>query len=168
MVLVNGRPKSTPLHEAASLGNMEAVTRLLESGISPNQLTNESVTPLHLAAKEGHLDIVRLLTARVSNIDVHDFSGWTPLFAAVSRGHLEVVKHLLAHGADPDSVDSDGRCILHLAAKNPAMLEFLIPLVPSRLNYPDRAGSTPLDVAERLNAYSGIAVLKGHRARHGV
>jgi ankyrin repeat protein len=161
------KPRTTPLHEAAEAGNVEEVKRLLESSMRAGTLTCDNVTPLHLAAHEGRLEVVMLLVDHEVNLDVRDFSGWTPLFNATSHGHLAVVEYLIRHGANPHGFDSDGRCILHLAAKHLDVLELLLPQTGDLVNQMDRNGRTPLDVATGGNCFGCVALLETHHAGPG-
>ncbi len=49
-----------PLHDAAFIGDINEVKRLIAEGIDVNQKDFGGRTPLHMAASSGHRDIVRL------------------------------------------------------------------------------------------------------------
>ena len=95
---------STPLHEAASNGNLECVKILLERGANHKSNNWWRITPLHKAAHHGHEEIAQLLIARGVNLDAADSEGRTPLHEAASEGHKEVVQTLIECGANPKVV----------------------------------------------------------------
>ena len=78
MVLLKGigsrRFFTTPLIEAAKVGNEEIVVKLLDRGANPNGATTSRVEP--------------------------DFAGWGPLEWASCLGHLHVAERLLDKGAN--------------------------------------------------------------------
>ncbi len=100
----------TPLHRAASSGDVTTVKILLDNGAKINaQIKTYLQTPLHQAAMAGHTEVVELLLDRGANINaIADEYGnrddRTPICFAVQRGHIETVKLLLKHGADTSSI----------------------------------------------------------------
>ena len=51
----------SPLHIAASLGQLDTVRRLLDSGVRVDEVKEDGNTALHCAAIMGHLRVVELL-----------------------------------------------------------------------------------------------------------
>lgn len=100
-----GQPFRSRLREAAfctacSFGNLELITRLLDSGVDVNVLDFAGFTGIELAAENGELDTVKLLLERGFNTK-HIFFHHALLWAA-REGHIEVAKVLLDHGANID------------------------------------------------------------------
>ncbi|XP_056614537.1 60 kDa lysophospholipase-like isoform X1 [Triplophysa dalaica] len=60
------------------------------------------------------------LDIRSQQVDVNsgDYNGQTPLHTASELGNLDMAMFLLGKGASPDSVNSSGKCPLHLNIKN--------------------------------------------------
>jgi 60kDa lysophospholipase len=79
---------------AASLGDVEALGRLLASGADVNAVDYAGRSPLHLAAAEGHADAVAALLARGADPDARDRAGQTPGDEAARRGHADLSARL--------------------------------------------------------------------------
>ena len=124
-------PSPSALVDAATLGYVESVQKLLDLGINPNAPSVFQNMALCKAAKNGHLDVVNVLLERGADPDVVGEKSDVSLLAAydgpfiyklldngarapgkplsalveaVKRGDLAIVKALLAHGADPDAL----------------------------------------------------------------
>lgn len=115
------RPSRTldrALHDAARLGTVEDVRRLLREGADVNTRNPAGIsgsTPLHEAAGRGDLEMVKLLIENRAKVDIADDLGFTALFRA---GTAEVVEALLASGANPSLRNRDGETVLEWAKRN--------------------------------------------------
>lgn len=93
---------TTPIAEAAYLGDLKVVEYLISKGarVSGNQTFPNS--PIYFAIFKGHLAVVsRFLDLGVEpNYSWTDRNGGTLLIAAAQFGQLEVVKLLVKRGAD--------------------------------------------------------------------
>ena len=123
-------PSPSALVDAATLGYVESVQKLLDLGINPNASSVFENTALCKAARNGHLDVVNVLLERGADPDVVGEKADVRLLAAsydpfiyklldngarasgkplsalveaVKRGDLAIVEALLAHGTDPDA-----------------------------------------------------------------
>ena len=123
-------PSPSALVDAATLGYVESVQKLLDLGINPNAPSVFDNTALCKAARNGHLDVVNVLLERGADPDVvgekgdvcflaasydsfiyklldngtrHPGKPLSALVEAAKRGDLAIVEALLAHGADPDA-----------------------------------------------------------------
>ena len=131
ILLDHGASPSPPaLVDAATLGYVESVQKLLDLGINSNAPSVFQNMALCKAAKNGHLDVVNVLLERGAGLDVVGEKGDVCLLAAyddpfiyellddrarslskplsalveaVKGGDLANVEALLAHGADPDA-----------------------------------------------------------------
>lgn len=94
---------STPIAEAAGLGDARMVKMLLDAGAEPEGANADGQTALMLAIKTGELPVIKLLIDAGANVNtVEKFRKQTPLMwaAAAPKNAGEMVKLLLAKGAD--------------------------------------------------------------------
>ena len=104
------------IHEAAALGNIEAVKQFLDSGTDVNAKDKTGGTPLDEAAGWGRKDIVELLIAKGADVNAKfEDDGSTPLHLAAWKGHFETAELLIAAGADVNAKMEDGDTPLDLA-----------------------------------------------------
>jgi len=92
------------LIEAAENGNIQRVSKLLDSGIDPN-IKNDSGgwTALIEASYNDHIEIVEILLDRGADINIRNNDGYTALSVATDNLNLEMMKLLLDKGADPNN-----------------------------------------------------------------
>jgi hypothetical protein len=115
----------TPLHLAASAGDLEACNALLDY-VSAEVLNERYQTPLiHLTNVRGKQPYAAIVSRLSSTVHARDPKGRTALMYAARgahvrnrRGHLTLVKALLNAGADVTETDADGRTALGWAKKD--------------------------------------------------
>jgi ankyrin repeat protein len=93
----------TPLHEAASSGDLAAVRELLAGGADPNaREPGDNTYPMHWAAADGQLEIVRALADAGGDVigagDDHELEviGWATCW---EEAHADVAGFLVSRGA---------------------------------------------------------------------
>ena len=96
------------IHDAAVMGNIEAVKQHLAAGTDVNAKNGFGSTPLHSATFGGHKEVVELLIAKGADVNAKDNVGETPLHWAAKEGNKEVVELLIAKGADVNAKDDVG------------------------------------------------------------
>eukprot|EP00042_Codosiga_hollandica_P045872 m.472940 g.472940 ORF g.472940 m.472940 type:complete len:150 (-) comp57116_c0_seq23:349-798(-) len=110
----------------ATLGNSVASARmLLAAGANPNIPSRKGCYPLHVAAElldSGLLET--LLESSLVNLDCRNIKGRTPIILATKAHRLKQFRLLVDAGADRTLSDTDGRTVLHHAARC-RQLEFL-------------------------------------------
>ena len=107
---------ATPLHHAASTGQVETIAVLFELCADVNARDREGWTPLLRAAAAGHHQAARMLLARGANVTCVDQNGRTALHLAVISGAAPCVAEL-AVGDALTKKDNQGETALHAAAK---------------------------------------------------
>jgi uncharacterized protein len=101
---------------AAEVGNLEAVRRLVQRDRGLLDTEGNNSTPLTAAA--GHVDVMRYVLDEGAQIGLRNPGGWSALDVACLHGHLGMVSLLLAHGADAGAVNPGwGTTPLMLASK---------------------------------------------------
>lgn len=74
----------TPLHEAASGGQLSIVKALIDHDVKIDAQDSQGNTPLYRAAATGHVYVVELLLRAGADTEIEGFHG-TPLEAALAR-----------------------------------------------------------------------------------
>ncbi len=87
------------LINAASLGDINEISRLVAHGAEVNAADYDGRTPLHLAAAEGRLEAVDYLLLRQAEPTAKDRWGATPIDDAKRHRHPDVEKRLRARRA---------------------------------------------------------------------
>ena len=106
----------TPLHRAASVGNLSAVTALLEAGANPNVRNQHGDTPLHSARERNAGAIIAALTDAGADPNARGLGQNTPLHASTSSEDPVVIMTLIGAGADPNARNYKEETPLHQAA----------------------------------------------------
>ncbi|MDD3469930.1 MAG: ankyrin repeat domain-containing protein [Thermoguttaceae bacterium] len=108
------------LTQAAELGRVEVVQKMLRDGVSATQKDENGNTALHLAAQRGFVEVMKVLLDAGADPNATNTVNNTALLSAVSNLQSEeVVALLLKYGAKiPTSYDSTGgNTELHFAAR---------------------------------------------------
>lgn len=112
----------TPLHWAASYGQMVSVQLLVAAGANVNSLAPDMITPLLLAAAGGHNEIVRLLLDRGASAIHMDIVGNTALMYAAAGNHPHTCNELLSRDLDFSATNENGDTAYALAVEHGAHL----------------------------------------------
>lgn len=114
---------SRALHWAANFGNRTIVKRLLEYGISVDELNNINETALFRAAGPAwreHEAMSELLVDMGADVNIRNDIGMSPLHRAAQYAQTPVVRLLLDRGADVLARDNNGNTALHWAVRTAA------------------------------------------------
>ena len=109
------------IHTAAARGDVDALRRELESGVSPDQVGPHSLVPLHFSAAHGasgednQLACIRLLIDAGANVSAADDSNMSAILYAAIEGCPALVSALLDAGSDPNHRDNSNWTPLHHA-----------------------------------------------------
>ena len=112
-----GLPYKPDMIDAISIGDIERVNYLIESGEKDvNARYRRDNTALMWAAWVGNLDIVKLLVEAKAELDLQNRIGYTALIKAVWMGRQDVVEFLISVGVKLDMQDDAGKTALMWAA----------------------------------------------------
>ena len=96
--------KNSPLHQAAYLGNVEAVNFLLSKRYKAYALGPNNKSPLHFAAEEGHPQVVSILLKKGANHNAQTLDREeTPLHLVTKKkpnSEMVIVAQLVGHDAN--------------------------------------------------------------------
>lgn len=106
------------LHQAAKMGDLEAVRDLLQRGDDKDAVDNDGDTALQNALSCGRIEIVKALLDAGAQVQLVNKYKRTPLHEAACSGYSEIVKMLLEKGAIVDARDEWGETALHDAVRN--------------------------------------------------
>jgi ankyrin repeat protein len=158
----------TLLTIAATEGNAELATRLINAGADVNHTNQNGTAPLHIAIRQHSHAVVDVLLAAGADVDIRDRSGLTPLHLACVAHNSDVAERLLRRGANPEGV-MDGRYYvstpLMAAAENgDRRLASLLLRHGSRVDARDWWRSTALLKAVQAGSTELVGLLLHHGA----
>ncbi len=118
------------LLNAARMGELDQVIKLVAQGHSVNHEAGDGETPLSAAAQGKRLEVARFLLGKGADVNHRShLGGNTPLMEAAKTGSVEMAKLLLEQGADPcaTTIYSDNENAQRIAEKthHGAAVEFL-------------------------------------------
>ncbi len=85
---------TTPLIDASSRANLDAVDMLIKAGAGLDVRDSDGWTPLTLAVNNGNLKLMEKLIKAGAGLDVRDSDGWSPAMYAIHKGNIEVIDML--------------------------------------------------------------------------
>lgn len=120
-VVFNDEDLPQPLHVAASLGNVEIATLLLEMGANTEALNGDNIPPIEfaLAAAANAADMIKLLVQHGARLNYPERTGASVLHAAAWWTDVEgeIFSLLLELGADPSIQDNKGTTVREILEK---------------------------------------------------
>lgn len=168
----------SPIHLAAAEGHLDAVTFLLECGVSPTVTDRWGGTPMNDAERGGHVEVAALLARHgaTRGLEVHiaakdvpqeliavygDTDAVVELLWAAAEGDLRGLQRLVASGVPVAAADYDRRTALHIAAAEGQIDVARYLLAHGHpIAVQDRWHSTPLDEARREERSELAALLE--------
>lgn len=141
----------TPLHWAASEGEIEVVELLISRGADVNARDLEGETPL-FGAVDHSTDVSSILLEAGSDVNTRNYEGKTALHKLAYYGERIESKFLIEHGAKIKVKDNDGRSPLHYAALS-GLQEEVVLLISygAEVNSKDNRDYSPLHMAVTAN-----------------
>lgn len=107
----------SPLHTAASVGDIDAFNTIVKEVADLNQVNEKGETPLHVAAISGETTVGAYITECGGDVNLPDNNGNTPLHLAAMNNKRLFVSMLLWGEANVNATNSEGNTPLHEAAK---------------------------------------------------
>ncbi|HEX4083403.1 MAG TPA: ankyrin repeat domain-containing protein [Chthoniobacteraceae bacterium] len=96
------------LHEAADVGDVEAVKRIIGEGAKIDELNYLGAPPLQYAVARGYIEIARILVDNGADVNFRIEKGGTPLMGAATCLKPRSIEFLLSQRADPNKKGIDG------------------------------------------------------------
>jgi uncharacterized protein len=129
-------------------GEIDALTRLLSSGVSPNVRDVDGFTPLMAAVVNDRSSAARILLDHGAEINARARGGLTALMLAIINDRPAAVTLLLDRGADVNAQSGAGWTALTFAAwKGDAAVVRALLSHGAKPNVVDKQGWSPLDYA---------------------
>lgn len=101
-VNVRNRMSWRPIHEAARIGNLELMDKLIEKGARIYVSDDEGHSLVRVAIDNNQIDVLKkFISIEANNTEGKDKEGVTNLMAAVLSKNIEMVELLLSDGCDP-------------------------------------------------------------------
>jgi serine/threonine-protein phosphatase 6 regulatory ankyrin repeat subunit A/serine/threonine-protein phosphatase 6 regulatory ankyrin repeat subunit B len=127
--------KTTPLQDAAALGNKDIVLCLLEHGADVDKQNSKGRTALHRAVWKSQKEATEALIECGANLDIQDSTGKTALHWAGKDSYnvthtlvffksIDIVKMLVTGGANTEILDKTNYTAEQIA-RNKNLTEFI-------------------------------------------
>jgi len=142
----------TPLHIAASEGNVAVVEYLMKAGASIHCRDRNNDTPLLCAIKACHRDVVRSLVACGAHLQFGSLELGEELCSLARVGQKKKLSSYKLAGANLNTVNLSKQTPLHAATETGQfkVVQFLLEQKVD-VSREDIFGRTPLDIARKLN-----------------
>ncbi len=156
-VNVKDEHESSPLHYAAGLGKVAAITMLLKSGANINAVDADGNTPLHYSLKEEKWETAKLLVKAGAKLTIKDHDG---RIAAYWANKAEILKYFIDSGIDVNAPDNYGFTFLQnaAAAGDVERIKLLLK-AGSKVNQANEYGATPLINAVKRQSEEAMNLL---------
>ncbi|XP_046562347.1 serine/threonine-protein phosphatase 6 regulatory ankyrin repeat subunit C-like [Haliotis rubra] len=159
-----GQYGQTPLMKAAASGHRHIFDLLVSKGCNTSFVNADGDNVLHVACLGGNVDMVNhVIASKIGGLESKGKYGQTPVMKAASMGHKGVFVLLVSKECDLKAVDNDGDSIIHVACYggNLDIVKYLITLHGVvDINKKNKAGKSPLQVAETCGYTSIVEILK--------
>src|SRR5690606_26318641 len=95
---------SSPMSEAAVLGNADLIKKLLKAGADPESPNADGQTALMIVARSNNVKAAEVLIKAGADVNATEtWKGQTAVIWAAAQSQPEMLKLLLKHGGDPDA-----------------------------------------------------------------
>lgn len=140
------KDNQTLLQRGVSLGYLNFVEIMLESGFNPNETDSLQRSVLMLAAASGNKEMCLYLISMGASVIQKDGFGYTCLFIALKHHHFHLVEDLILFGGDINVKRDHGITPIHesLLLSDYDMLVEIMKIKGVKLNQRDGQSKTPL------------------------
>ncbi len=146
--------KSTLLHEAVKIANIEIVSDLLKLGLDPNIRDQFGGTPLHYAVTQPQSEkIIQKLIQSGANPNIKDKNKSIPLDIVLQRKYLTAAHTLIKLGSPINRTNTMRQTALHLACETNEEIALSLMKMEADINSKDLYGNTPLHNACKANMH---------------
>jgi len=111
-----------PIFIAIINDDLSTIINLIESGNSPNAVSNQNESLLYFACAFARFDIVKHLVQSGAHLNAKDDHGQTPLHIVICNSTertadivVQIAKYLISNGADIDAIDAAGNTAIMCA-----------------------------------------------------
>ncbi|XP_035023122.2 ankyrin repeat domain-containing protein 6 isoform X2 [Hippoglossus stenolepis] len=155
-----GPGHQTALHQAAMVGNSDAMTALIQGGCALDLQNRDGNTALHEVSWHGFSQCVKLLVKAGADVHIMNKAGNTALHLACQNAHAQTARVLLLGGSNPDTKNNVGDSCMHVAARynNLNLVKILLNSLCS-VTERNQGGETALHVAAALNHKKTVQLL---------
>jgi uncharacterized protein len=148
---------------AVNKGDIELVSRLLDSGIDVNIQEKHGRTPLMDAVINKNEELVKILVQRGANVNLQDARGLSALHFASQNYQLEIIRVLIINNVEIDIQDINGNTPLSDAVFNSKgkgeVISLLIENGANR-DLVNKYGMSPLQLAKTISNYDVLQYIK--------
>jgi ankyrin repeat protein len=111
--------------DAASEGNLAAVSKVLKHGFNVESRNGSGQTLLMVACAWGQRSVAKRVLKQGADMDAVDSAGRTAAHVALQSGKQELCEYLLACGASKDLPDASGVTVAFLLANPEALSSYM-------------------------------------------
>ncbi|CAG7558189.1 unnamed protein product [Fusarium equiseti] len=150
-----------PLIAAATWGQTEMASELIELGADLNCTDNDGWSPLHHAIWKRHGQVLSLLLKETVDPNSQNGGGCTALHFAMTYHNEALIPELLAYGAKVGIRDNDDWTSLHCAARfsDAATASKLLEVKGEVIDFQDKGGLTALHIASKQGNVGVVQLL---------
>lgn len=143
--------ENTPLHDAASNGELSIVKLLLQAKTDPN-IRQKGNSALHIATGKGHAHLIEPLIKAGADTGLQDDIGFTASCITANGGDFDTLQAIMKCASRGIHRNRDGTTPLHHAAMSgdESVVELLLLETPEDLQIQDnnaKSKNTPLNIA---------------------
>ncbi|KAL6343253.1 hypothetical protein AAG906_022169 [Vitis piasezkii] len=162
LAMTTDSSNSTALHTAAAQGHIDVVHLLLETDPNLAKIArNNGKTVLHSAARMGHLEVLKALVSKDPSIVFRtDKKGQTALHMAVKGQNVEIVHALLKPDPSVMSLEDNKEIQHYILQQERVFVQCLLSVEGIKMNATNKAGETPLDIAEKFGTQEIASILR--------